>query len=92
MNISDYFCFHNMSRTIAHSYKDNDDCMDEAIKLLQYLGSLSWNLSEPHTERETVLDNEGLRQIWRMRDGRTMTLLSRYRWDNNDYICTVICE
>ena len=81
-----------MSYIISQSYKDNDDCIDEAIKLLQYLGSLSLDLSETHSERETTPDNEGISQTWKLRDERVLTLMSRYRWDNNDYICTVTCE
>ena len=78
-----------MYRNISHSYRDNDDCMDEAIKLLQFLGILSWNLSEEHSERTVVLDNTGLQQKWTLSDRRSMTLLSRYRWEIGDYICTI---
>lgn len=78
-----------MSRQIAHSYRNNDHCMDEAIKTLQFLGILSRNLHECHTERKVVLDNEGLEQIWLLDDGRTVTFLSIYRPDYTDYICTI---
>lgn len=76
-------------RGIATSYKDNDHCMDEAIKMLQIMGFLSWKLTEEHTERSIVQDGDGLRQTWLRRTGEYIRLISIYDYDRNSYRCAL---
>ena len=63
--------------------------MDEAIKTLQFIGILSWNLNEEHTERSVVQDGDGLRQTWRRDTGELIRLISIYDHDRSDYRCTL---
>lgn len=76
-------------RVIATSYKENDHCMDEAIKTLQFMGILSWKLKEEHTERSVVQDGDGLRQTWRRDTGELIRLISIYDYDRNEYRCAL---
>ena len=76
-------------RVIATSYKENDHCMDEAIKTLQFMGFLSWRLKEEHTERSVVQDGEGLRQTWCRETGEYIRLISVYDYDRNEYRCAL---
>lgn len=76
-------------RVIAISYKDNDNCMDEAIKTLQFMGFLSWKLTEEHTERSVVQDGDGLRQTWCRENGEYIRLVSIYDPDQNMYRCAL---
>ena len=78
-----------LSRVIATSYKENDHCMDEAIKTLQFMGVLSWNLKEKHTERSVVQDGDGLRQTWCLETGEYIRLISIYDYDLNEYRCSL---